>query len=107
MRGDLMIWQYSLFIGIGGMAFVSLTYLLFVIFKNPLAVLATVVAVNVLLHWPQGVIEGYPWWNVYHVMSGESYFHHGEVPWLGLLAGLAVSVLMIFAAVRIYERRDI
>jgi hypothetical protein len=98
---------YSLFIGIGGTAFVSLTYLLFVIFKDSAwGIVGPVVVVNSLLHWPQWVIEEYPWWNIFHVMSGESYFHHGEIPWLGLLASFAVSVLMMFAAVRIYERRD-
>ena len=56
--------------------------------------------------WFRWVIEEYPWWNVYHVMSGESYFHHGEIPWLGLLASLMVSALMMIVAVRIYEWRD-
>lgn len=98
---------YSLFIGIGGMAFVSLSYLLIVIFKdNVWAILGPVVVVNTLLHWPRWGIEEYPWWNIFHVMSGESYFHHGKIPWLGLLASLAVSALMLFAAVRIYGRRD-
>jgi hypothetical protein len=39
-------------------------------------------------------------------MSGETYFRHGKIPWPGLLASLAVSALMMFAAARIYERRD-
>jgi len=39
-------------------------------------------------------------------MSGETYFRYGQIPWLGLLASLAVSALMMFAAARIYERRD-
>jgi hypothetical protein len=39
-------------------------------------------------------------------MSGETYFRYGKIPWLGLLASLAVSAAMMFAAVRIYERRD-
>jgi len=98
---------YSLFIGIGGMAFVSLSSLLIVIFKNNAwAIIGTVVAVNIVLHWPQWLIERYPWWNIYHAMSGESYFHYGEIPWLGLLASLAVSALMGFAATRVYERMD-
>src|SRR5262245_43011775 len=98
---------YSLFIGIGGMAFVSLSYLLVLIVKkNAWALIGPVTAVNILLHWPQWVIEGYPWWNVFHAMSGESYFHHSKVPWPGLLASFAVSALMMLAAVRIYERRN-
>jgi hypothetical protein len=101
---------YSLFMVIGGMAFVSLSYLLIVIFKNNAwAILVPVVMLNILLHWPRWIIGGYaeyPWWNIFHVMSGESYFHQGKIPWLGLFASLAVSALMMLAAVRIYERRD-
>ena len=98
---------YSLFTGIGGMASVSFSYLLIVIFKNNVwTATGLVMAANALLHWPQWVIGEYPWWNVYHVMSGESYFHHGEIPWLGLLASLMVSALMMIVAVRIYEWRD-
>jgi hypothetical protein len=98
---------YSLFMGIGGMAFVSFSYLLIVILKNNTwAIIGPVMAANALLHWPQWVIEEYPWWNIFHVMSGESYFHHGEIPWIGLLVSFAVSVLIMFAAVRMYERRD-
>jgi hypothetical protein len=39
-------------------------------------------------------------------MSGETYFRYGKIPWLGLLASLALSALMMLTAVRIYERRD-
>jgi hypothetical protein len=58
------------------------------------------------LFFPIHIAEEYPWWNVYHVMSGETYFRYGKIPWLGLFASLAVSASMVFAAVRIYERRD-
>jgi hypothetical protein len=40
-------------------------------------------------------------------MAGESYFFHGRIPWLGLLISLVLSVVFMFAAVRIYERRDL
>jgi ABC-2 type transport system permease protein len=48
-----------------------------------------------------------PWWNILGMMSGESYFYHGQIPWLGLLISLILSAVFIFAAVRIYERRDL
>jgi hypothetical protein len=40
-------------------------------------------------------------------MAGESYFYHGQIPWLGLLAGGILSAVFMFTAVRIYERRDL
>jgi hypothetical protein len=41
------------------------------------------------------------------MMSGESYFYHGQIPWLGLSISLILSAVFMFAAVRIYERRDL
>lgn len=54
----------------------------------------------------QGMFDEFPWWSVYHVMSGESYFRYGQIPWPGLFISLALSAALMVAAVRIYKRRD-
>ncbi len=97
---------YALLLSLGGMVFISLTFLLTTVFNSQLKVMAIGSAVVFALYLPLRPVEEFPWWNVYHVMSGETYFRHGQIPWFGLLASLAVSALMMFAAVRIYERRD-
>jgi hypothetical protein len=97
---------YLLLLALGGMVFLAFSFLLAVIFSNQWKAVIIGVPIVIALHWPFGGFEEYPLWNVYHVMSGETYFHYRHIPWPGLLACLALSALMMFAAVRIYERRD-
>jgi hypothetical protein len=97
---------YALLLSLGGMVFPAFSILLMAIFKHVLTVVIIGMAVVWALFWRSHIFEEHSWWNVYHVMSGETYFRYGQIPWLGLLASLAVASLMMFAAVRIYERRD-
>jgi hypothetical protein len=97
---------YALLLSLGGMVFPAFSFLLTAIFNNQWKVLVIGIAFSFALFFPIRPVEEFPWWNVYHVMSGETYFRYGKIPWLGLLASLAVSALMTFIAVRIYERRD-
>ena len=97
---------YALLLSLGGMVFPAFSFLLMAVFNNQWKALTIGIAVVFAMFFPVRIAEEFPWWNVYHVMSGETYFRYGKIPWLGLLASLAVSASMIFAAVRIYERRD-
>jgi ABC-2 type transport system permease protein len=97
---------YALLLSLGGMVFPAFSFLLTVVSKNQWIVVAIGNVVVWAFFFPIRLFEEYPWWNVYHVMSGETYFRYGQVPWPGLLASLAVSALMMIVAVRIYERRD-
>ena len=97
---------YALLLSFGGMIFPAFSFLLTTVFDNHWKMVATGFAVVITLIFPPRLVEEYPWWHVYHVMSGETYFRYGKIPWLGLFASLAVSASMMFAAVRIYERRD-
>ena len=45
-------------------------------------------------------------WGIFHVMSGETYFRQGELPWIGLLASVAVSAVMLYGATIQIERQD-
>jgi len=97
---------YALLLSLGGMVFPAFSFLLTAVFNNQWIVLTIGIAVVFAMFFPLRIAGEFPWWNVYHVMSGETYFRYGKIPWLGLLASLAVSASMIIAAVRIYERRD-
>jgi hypothetical protein len=97
---------YALLLSLGGMVFPAFSFLLTAIFSIQWKVLVIGIAVSFALFFPIRLVEEFPWWNIYHVMSGETYFRYGQIPWLGLFASLAASALMMFAAVRIYERRD-
>jgi hypothetical protein len=45
-------------------------------------------------------------WGIYRVMSGESYFRTGTMPWIGLLVSAAVSLALLHTASVNLERRD-
>ena len=100
---------HALLLSLGGTVFISLTFLLTAVFNNQWEVLVIgfVIALGLFFPFIFRSPDEFPWWNVYHVMSGEAYFRYGRIPWIGLFTSLAVSALMLFAAVRIYERRDI
>jgi hypothetical protein len=97
---------HALLLALGGMVFISFTFLLMAVFNSQLKATPIGIIIAFALLFPIRPLDEYPWWNVYHVMSGETYFRYGRIPWLGLLASLSVSALMMFVAVRIYERRD-
>jgi len=104
--GAIMI--YALLLSLGGMVFPAFSFLLTAVFNNQWKVLVIGIAIALGLFFPFifRSPDEFPWWSVYHLMSGETYFRYGRIPWLGLFASLAVSALIMFAAVRIYERRD-
>jgi hypothetical protein len=97
---------HAMLLSIGGLVFISLTFLLTAVFNSQLKVMAIGIAIAFALFFPIRTVEEFPWWNIYHVMSGETYFRYGRIPWPGLLASLGASALMMIAAVRVYERRD-
>ena len=43
---------------------------------------------------------------MFHVMSAESYFRGGGVPWPGLLVSALVSAALIYGAIANISRRD-
>jgi len=52
------------------------------------------------------LVDGFRQYSVLRVMTGDSYFFHGEVPWTGLAISLIVAIAMIATSVRLVERRD-
>jgi len=44
--------------------------------------------------------------SIYRVMSAGSYFRTGRLPWLGLLASVALSAALLYGAARNIERQD-
>jgi hypothetical protein len=45
-------------------------------------------------------------WSVFRLMTGDTYFVRGEIPWLGVLACVVFAATLLYASVRIVERRD-
>ena len=100
---------HSLMLFVGGVLIFSFSLLLSTLFKSTWTAMFIAVGFVVAL-WPYRklteVPSEFPKWNLYHLMSGETYFLHGRVPWEGLAACLAVSFVLFQVSVRLFERRD-
>jgi len=89
---------------VGASLFFSLALLLSTMFSDPWRPVMIAVGIAVAL----ALIEAFDVHalGVFRVMSGESWFRHGRLPWPGLLATAAVSVSVYYGAVRNLVRRD-
>ena len=110
-HGQWFLWSdtmiYLMLTIFGGAVFFCFAFLLTVIIGHRLVVIGMALAVVIALFLPFQSLGTRPGWNVLGVMAGESYFYHGQIPWLGLLISLFLSAVFMFTAVRIYEWRDL
>lgn len=98
---------YALLMVFAGAALFFSSFLLTVILGNWLAAFVIVEIPLLALTLSSMRFGTRPWWNILGMMSGESYFYRGQIPWPGLLISLILSAVLMFAAVLIYERRDL
>ena len=88
---------------VAGAVLFSLTFFLSTVFNDvwrpPLIVLCVVVALAFF-----ELVSRLP--GLFRVMSAEGYFRGEGLPWLGLLASAAASVLLLYAASRNIARQD-
>jgi hypothetical protein len=110
-HGQWFSWRdalvYTLMMVFGGALFFCFSFLLTVILSNWLLAFVLTEAIVIALFVPFQSLGARPWWNILGMMAGESYFYHGRVPWLGLSTSLILSAVLMFVAIRIYERRDL
>jgi hypothetical protein len=110
-HGQWFLWSdtliYTLLTIFGGAVLFCFAFLLTVILGNWLVTVVMMEVVVFALFLPFRSLGMRPWWNILGVMAGESYFYQGQIPWRGLFIGLILSAVFMFAAVRIYERRDL
>ncbi|HTS51267.1 MAG TPA: hypothetical protein VMH05_25140 [Bryobacteraceae bacterium] len=87
-------------------AFFSLTLLLSTVFGDYWRPLLITLLVAIILGFAEQALRDQWSSGIFHVMSGEAYFRHGELPWLGLLASLAASSAMLYGATIKIARQD-
>ena len=103
-RADLLI--YPLFLAGGGLVFFSFTFLLSAVFTDQLKPVVIAIGLAAILGVVWMVFRDLAPYSIYKVMSAESYFYRGVLPWKGLIISLALSAAMFYASFRIVERRD-
>jgi hypothetical protein len=47
-----------------------------------------------------------PRFSIFSVMSGESYFRTGSLPWAGFLTSAVIATALLYSAAETLERRD-
>lgn len=102
--GDALV--HSLCVFCGASIFYGLSFLLSTEFSDIWKPLLIALAAAMVLNFTeQGLRENAPL-GLFRVMSGETYFDNGQVPWLGLLGSTLTAAALLYAAVLNTARRD-
>ena len=102
--GDALVHGTCLFVA--GAAFFSLAFLLSTVFSDLWRPLLIACSIAVVLSLVGQVFPDVSRYSIFSVMNGAVYFRGGGLPWLGLLAGAALSVAMLSVATRNIARQD-
>ncbi len=85
-------------------AFFSFAFLVSSEFSDVWRPLGIAIAVAVALSLAEQILGAHT--GIYAVMSGESYFRSGHLPWTGLLVSVVASMAMLYGAAVNLARRD-
>lgn len=99
--GDALIHGLCAFVAAS--LFFALAFLLSTVFDDPWRPLLIALAVAFLFLVVDQISSAF---SVFRVMSGETWFRSGRLPWGGLLATASLSVLLCGSAVVNFARRD-
>ena len=102
--GDALIHSACLFIA--GAVFFSLAFLVSSVFSGLWRPILIVLCVATVLAFFGQVLRDLPRYSLFRVMSAETYFRGGGLPWQGLLASAAASAAMLYGAAINIARRD-
>jgi len=102
--GDALVHGACMFLA--GSVFFSLAFLLSTVFSGVWPPLLMAICVAAVLRLFDVVLRDMSRYSVFGIMSGESYFRGGGLPWLGLVASAAASAAMLYGAVLNIARRD-
>lgn len=89
-----------------GAVFFSLAFFLSTVFSDMWRPLLITLSAAILLALAEQVVRGLSRYSIFGVMSGESYFRLGRVPWLALFVSAAASAAMLYGSVVNIMRRD-
>ncbi|PWT83007.1 MAG: hypothetical protein C5B57_07690 [Blastocatellia bacterium] len=101
---DVLVHSTCLFVA--GSVFFNLAFLLSTIFDDLWRPLLMTCGVAVVLRMVEIVVRDLSPYGIFHVMSAESYFRAGRLPWLGLFLSAVASLAMLYVATINFARRD-
>jgi hypothetical protein len=97
---------YALCWFVAGAVFFSLALLLSTVFSDVWRPLLLTCAIAFALAGFDFVLRDLSPFSVFRVMSGETYFRTGALPWFGLIASAAIAAVLLYAATVNFVRRD-
>jgi hypothetical protein len=98
--------RYALILTVSGVSFVVYGILISVVLEGghwPGIIGATTAFLSLVAGQLSAALRGFA---PFPVLSGESYFRHGLVPWMGMSISLAIASLMLAAALWIVKWQD-
>jgi ABC-2 type transport system permease protein len=101
---DALVYSASLFVG--GAVFFSLSFLLSTLFADVWRPLLIALGIAVVVATVEQFSPDLSRFGLFRVISAEAYFRGGGLPWPGLIATAAASLLMLYAATRNIARQD-
>jgi hypothetical protein len=101
---DVMVHGACVFIA--GAVLFGVAFLLSTVFDDVWRPLLITCALAVVLALGEQVVRDVAPYGLFRVMTGETYFRSGQVPWAGLLASGAVATALLYGAVLNFARRD-
>ena len=102
--GDALVHAVCAFVAAG--VFFSLAFLLSTVFSDVWRPLLIALGLALALACLEQFVEGASRYGVFEVMSAESYFRTGSLPWVGLLLSAAASATLLYAAASNIASRD-
>jgi ABC-type transport system involved in multi-copper enzyme maturation permease subunit len=97
---------HALCLAIGGAVFFALAVLLSTAFTDIWRPLLIALAVTAVIGLCESALARVSPYGLFRMMSGESFFRTGRIPWMGLVASAAATALMLAGAARNFARRD-
>jgi len=102
--GSAMVHSVSVFVA--GAAFFSLAFLLSTMFSDVWRPLLVALSMAAVLALCEQALPGLSRYSIFRVMSAETYFRTGALPWPGLLFSAAISMALLYGAVVNMARQD-
>jgi ABC-2 type transport system permease protein len=91
---------------VAGTAFFSFALLMSTVFSDIWRPLLVTCAIAFMLALSEQIVQNATGYGVFRVMTGESYFRAGAVPWIGLIASGAVSAALLLGATVNFSQQD-
>lgn len=91
---------------IAGSVLFSLTFLLATVFNDIWRPPLIVAGIAMCISFAEQAIPGLSQYSLFGIMSAESYFRYGALPWIGLLVAAAASTGMLYLATMNMARQD-